>query len=206
MSNTQCKSCRRTGQKLFLKEDRCFGPKCAVARKPYPPGKETKTKSRRPLSEFGTQLKEKQALRFLYGLREKQFVNVVKKATKEKEGVTTRLVQILELRLDNVVYRLGLAKSRSAARQLVGHGHITVNGRKVTIPSYQAKVGDAIAIREQSAKKKVFEEMDIYLKKYSPPSWLKLDKNLRSGQVAKEPEVDPNMGINLKSIIEFYSR
>jgi len=206
MSNTQCKTCRRAGQKLFLKEEKCFSPKCAVTRKPYAPGRTPKRKPN--VSEYGRQLKEKQALRNLYGLRERQFVNAVKKAM-QKGGmeISGQLVRLLESRLDNAVFKLGLAKSRTAARQLVGHGHICVNGRKITIPSYQVKKGDKISIRPQSISIKPFSELDTYLKKYNPPLWLKLDKSLKTGEVTKEPDESvTEMGVNLNAIIEFYSR
>lgn len=206
MADTQCKTCRRSGEKLFLKEEKCFGQKCAISRKPYAPGRQSKRRSQ--LSEYGRQLREKQSLKFLYGLRERQFVNVVKEAMRKGgTDIASFLLQLLELRLDNVVFRLGLAKSRSAARQMVSHGHICVNGRKVTIPSHRVKSGDNVSIRTQSIAKKVFTDLDIWLKKYSAPLWLKIDKVSKSGEVVKEPDVElTELGINVNAIIEFYSR
>jgi len=160
------------------------------------------------LSDYGAQLKEKQKLKFLYGLREKPFANYVKKAlAKGGSSIDLQIISSLEMRLDNIVFRLGLAKSRSGARQIVGHGHILVNNRKVTIPSYQAKKGDKISIRSGSISKKVFAETDIYLKKYSPPIWLKLDKSKKEGEIATnltKKDIEP--GVNLNAIIGFYSR
>lgn len=207
MANTSCKTCRRIGQKLFLKEERCFGPKCTLIRKPYAPGG-NKRKKRRTVSEYGAQLKEKQSLKNLYGLRERQFANLVRKsAGRGDAGISARLLQLLESRLDNAVFKLGLAKSRHAAKQLISHGHICVNGRKINTPSYQTKKNDKISIRAQSANKKIFAETDAWLKKYNPPPWLKLDKKLKEGVVTKEPDLgSAELGINLNSIIEYYSR
>lgn len=160
------------------------------------------------MSEYGKQLREKQSLKFLYGLRERQFVNVVNEAMRRGgTNIAAFLLQLLELRLDNVVFRLGLAKSRSAARQMVSHGHICVNGRKVTIPSHRMKTGNSVSIRTQSIPKKVFADLDVWLKKYSAPLWLKIDKASKLGEVVKEPNVElTELGINVNAIIEFYSR
>ncbi|MBU1091430.1 30S ribosomal protein S4 [Patescibacteria group bacterium] len=206
MSNTKCKTCRRVGQKLFLKEEKCSSIKCPVSRKPYPPGR--KAKKMRPLSEYGTQLKEKQKLKFLYGLRERPFANYINDAMKKGgSGIGSSLICLLEQRLDNVVFRLGLARSRSLSRQIVSHGHICVNGRKVTIPSFRVKKGDKISIRRGSENKSIFSDLDIWLKKYSPPSWLRLDKDKKIGEVVgKISPKDIDSSINLNLIIEFYSR
>ncbi len=206
MSTTKCKTCRRAGQKLFLKEEKCFTAKCPTTRKSYPPGK--RAKRFKMLSEYGLQLKEKQKLKFMYGLREKQFEGYVRKAMNKSGSNTGALIlSLLESRLDNVVYRLGLTKSRSIARQVVGHGHICVNGRKTDIPSRQVKVGDKISTRKESEGKKVFSDMDIYLKKYNTPTWLKLDKVSKTGEVVKTPVLEETeTGVNLNSVIGFYSR
>ncbi|MCF7835847.1 MAG: 30S ribosomal protein S4 [Candidatus Marinimicrobia bacterium] len=206
MANTKCKTCRRVGQKLFLKEEKCSSAKCPISRKPYPPGR--KAKKMRPLSEYGTQLKEKQKLKFLYGLREKQFTNYVNKAMgKGGAGIGANLIWYLEQRLDNVVFRLGLAKSRSLARQIVSHGHICVNGQKVTVPSFQVKKNDKITIRSGSLNKKIFADLDIYLKKYSPPTWMAFDKEKKTGEIiGNMSPSDVDSSVNLNSIIEFYSR
>jgi small subunit ribosomal protein S4 len=211
MINTKCKICRRAGEKLFLKEEKCYTPKCPLTRKSYPPGVQKRgaeKKPRRALSEYGSQLAEKQKLKFFYLLRERQFKNYVKEALKGKgSDIISRLAEILELRLDNVVYRLGFAKSRSIARQLVSHGHIMVNGKKTNIPSRRLKVGDIIAIRPQSASKKIFQDIDIYFKKYQPPVWLELNKEKKEGKVIGKPQAqDIEVKTNLNAIIEFYSR
>ncbi len=211
MIDQKCRICRRAGEKLFLRESKCYSQKCPVTRKPYPPGTKKGISSKRPKrgsSEYGSQLKEKQKLKFLYLLRERQFRNYIQEALKGKGAdITSRLAELLELRLDNVVFKLGLAKSRSISRQLVGHGHITVNGRKATIPSYRTKVGDKIAIRPQSSAKKVFQDLDIFYKKYQPPVWLKIDKEKKEGEIMGKPQtVDIEIKTNLNAIIEFYSR
>ncbi len=211
MINSKCKVCRRAGEKLFLKEEKCYTPKCPLIRKSYPPGVQKSRASKRPrrsISEYGFQLREKQKLKFLYLLRERQFENYIREALKGKSGdIISRLAGFLELRLDNPVYRIGLAKSRSVARQLVSHGHIVVNGKKVNIPSYRLKVGDKIGIRPQSASKKVFQDIDIRLKKYQPPAWLEMDKDKKEGKITAKPqEEDIEVKTNLNAIIEFYSR
>jgi small subunit ribosomal protein S4 len=210
MLSSKCRICRRAGEKLFLKEEKCYTPKCPLTRKSYPPGVQKRGAGKRPraLSEYGFQLREKQKLKFFYLLRERQFKNYIQEALKRKgSDIISRLAEILELRLDNAVYRLGLAKSRSMARQLVGHGHIAVNGRKTNNPSYRLKVGDKISIRPQSASKKTFQDIDIYFKKYQPPVWLELDKGKREGKVAGKPQAqDIEVKTNLNAIIEFYSR
>ncbi|MDD5032588.1 MAG: 30S ribosomal protein S4 [Candidatus Pacebacteria bacterium] len=206
MADTKCKTCRRTGQKLFSKEEKCFGAKCPMIKKPYAPGK--KTKRPKSLSEYGIQLREKQKLKFFYGLRERQFANYVKEAiSRGGSGISDRLASTLESRLDNVVFRAGFAKSRSIARQIVGHGHICVNGRKITIPSFQIKKGDKISLRPQSAGKAIFKDLDVWLKKYNPPAWLKVDKDKKESEMAKPISgIDAETGANMNSIIEFYSR
>lgn len=198
-----CKVCRRLGFSV------CAKAKCAFKRKPYAPGVHGRgSKRRRTLSEYGAQLKEKQKVKFLYGLREKPFKNLVLKASYVKGGDTPRrIIELLEGRLDNVVFRLGLVSSRRAARQLVGHRHIMVNSKIVTIPSYQVKTGESIRIRPKSESSALFRDLDLRLKKYESPSWLSLDKNKKEGRVvgrARPEEV--NAGINLNAIIEFYSR
>ena len=189
----------------------CGREKCAFKRKPYSPGVHGRAKSvrrRSMLSEFGSQLKEKQKVKFLYGLRERQFKNLVSKAISAKSAETSRMIiELLETRLDNVVYRLGFAPSRSAARQMVGHGHIWVNGRRVTIPSRKMKVGQIVSIRPQSAGLGIFRDLDLRLKKYQAPGWLDLDLAKREGKVRALPAAEEvDTGANLNSVIEFYSR
>ena len=208
----KCKKCRRAGQKLFLKGEKCYSPKCPLVRKPYAPGffgKSGPKKARRGLSEYGIQLREKQKVKFGYGLREKQFANYVKEAMKKSAAEPSAyLFRLLESRLDNVVYRLGFAESRAKARQIVSHGHIMVNGRKVNIPSYAVREGDKISIKPQSLPKGVFKDLDIRLKKHNAPAWLKLDKQAKAGEVVGFPSVNEEAGMDesLNTIIEFYSR
>lgn len=206
----KCKKCRRAGQKLFLKGEKCFTPKCAIVKKPYVPGIFGKMRgkhAKRGASEYGAQLREKQKVKFNYGLRERQFANYIKDASAAGDA-TTKIFSFLESRLDNVVFRLGLAGSRSEARQIVSHGHIMVNGRRINIPSYRVKRGDKISIRKQSASKGIFKDLDIKLKKYNPPAWIKLDKEEKTGEIIAAPSIadEPEMESSLNTIIEFYSR
>lgn len=186
-----------------------------MARKPYPPGK-TPGKGRRgvgwfggrPLSDFGRQLRDKQIVKFTYGLRERQFKNyVVKSMAAKGQSSIQNLVVALESRLDNVVYRLNFTKSRKFARQLVSHGHILVNDRKVTIPSYQVKIGDKVAIRQGSRQKGFTRDLGILLKKYIAPDWLELDKENISGLIIASPRASSiNLAGNINAVVEFYSR
>src|SRR3989344_1798142 len=179
ISTKTCKTCRRLGMSV------CGKANCAFKRKPYPPGIHGKTKKRRGLSEFGTQLQEKQKLKLSYGLRERQFKNYLLSAIKQKAVNTADAVfYYLELRLDNCVFRMGIAPTRSSARQLVNHGHILVNGKKVTIPSYRVKIGDKISIREGSKAKNVFKDLSSFLKKYEAPVWISLNKEKVMGTIA----------------------
>jgi small subunit ribosomal protein S4 len=212
MLNDKCKICRRAGEKLFLKGERCFSAKCAMVKKPYAPGihgrggKVGGRGGRRP-SEFGLQLREKQKLKNIYELRERQFATYVSKAIASKTQSAKRLLELLESRLDNVVFRLGFAVSRSVARQAVNHGHILVNGRRSNIASRELKKGDIVAIRPQSVAKGLFANTETLLKKHSAPAWLELNKDKKDGKVAAIPIVDVAMaGANVGSIIEFYSR
>lgn len=202
MYKITCKQCRRLGQSICGKEN------CAIRRKPYRPGQRSR-KTRTRISEYGRQLIEKQKLRLLYGLREKQFRNYFTKAAQKKEGTGQALVSLLERRLDNVVFRLGFATTRSHARQMVGHGHFLVNKRKVSIPSYLVKKGDIIAIKESSLdEKKLFEDTRIKLKKYETPSWLELDKEKLEGKVISLPdsEVSQDIPVEITQVVEYYSR
>jgi len=205
--NAKCKKCRRANQKLFLKGERCFGPKCAMTRRPYAPGVHGKAFRRRS-SEYGQQLSEKQKVRLVYGVSETQFRNYFKETSKKREGDKEELLICkLEKRLDNVVFRLGWASSRRAARQAVNHGHILVNKRKVDIPSYQVKEGDVIQIREKSKKSKIFENLKTFLKKYDAPSWISLDKKELEGEIRGLPKLeDVDKVGEISKIIEFYSR
>lgn len=209
MSDTKCKTCRRQGEKLFLKGERCYSQKCAIIRKPYAPGIHgNKKRSRREGSEFGVQLREKQKVRFTYGVSEKQFSSYVEKALSSHGGDVMRsLIESLEFRLDNVVFRLGFAVSRSIARQMIAHGHITVNGKKVFTPSYRTRQGHVIGVAAGSETKGMFQNLDITLKKHQAPSWLSLVPEKREGTIVTLPKVEDVVRLyNIRSIIEYYSR
>lgn len=203
--NSKCKRCRRADQKLFIKGERCYGQKCAMVKKPYIPG--VHGKSRKRFSEYGRQLSEKQKIRYTYGISEKQFKRYFKEAIIQKDDKKDFLAKKLEGRLDNVIFRLGWAKSRNLARQLVNHGHILVNGRKVDIPSYQTKKDDLIKIKERSKKLIIFKDLKISLKKHEVPSWLSLDREKIEGIIKDVPKLDDLGKIGeLNMVIEYYSR
>lgn len=202
----KCKKCRRANQKLFLKGDRCSTQKCAMVKRPYAPGVHGKSRRRR-FSEYGSQLAEKQKIRYTYGISEKQFKNYFKEAINQKENKGEFLVKKLESRLDNVIFRLGWARSRSLARQIVSHGHILVNGRKVNISSYQVKEGDVIKLKEGSKKLALFKELKTILKKYKLPVWLSLDLDKVEGKIKGSPEISDLSSIGeVNMVIEYYSR
>ena len=202
MYNVTCKKCRRLGYKV------CDSAKCAGVRKPYPPGQHGKTASRRRPSEYGGQLAEKQKLKLIYGVRERQFRRYFDQASKER-GLTGHIIlEMLERRLDNVVFRLGLAPTRAAARQMVGHGHFTVNGRKVSTASFLVSSGDQIQIKSASQTKKIFGDTRTLLKNFQAPEWLEIDKEQLSAQVKSLPSRDWLMEIPVavSKVLEFYSR
>lgn len=204
MFNTKEKKERALGTKLFLKAERCNSPKCAHTRRPQRPGLHGAAR-RRAISEFGQQLQEKQKFKYTYGIREAQMKRVFQAAAKNPGVTGPMIVSLLERRLDNVVYRLGLTPSRSVARNLVGHGHFTVNGRKVTIPSYRVKPNDAIAIRSQSKDYPVFKNLPTSLKQYEPPSWLHMDKDKLEGKVISLPK-DFEIPFDVSKVIDYYSK
>lgn len=200
----QCKMCRREGVKLMLRGERCASEKCAMERRPFPPGQKT-TKRRRTSTEYNTQLREKQKIRRMYGVLERQFERYFYSASKA-EGVTgERLLQILELRLDNIVYRLGFAPSRACARQLVTHNHFTVNGKKATIPSYEVKAGDVIQVRENS---KTIQTIHSALKNAREiPDWLSVDKVKLEGTIVRVPDrASMPVTVQEQLVVEHYSR
>lgn len=210
MKKNKCKICRRAGQKLFLKGERCVGQKCAMIRRPYPSGSKGKRR-KSPLSEYGKQLREKQKIRFSYGLGERQFKKYAKeclaRVSKEGMGFVDFLVERLESRLDNAVFRAGLANSRSKARFFVTHGHFLVNKKRVDLPSYRIKKGDIISIREKSQKKAAFKELSISLKKHQLPSWLQANQeNLEIKVVGAPSKEEFPMPGDLQKVGEFYSR
>ena len=205
----KCKKCRRAGEKLFLKGEKCFTPKCIFERKPFPPGLPLSARKHRSMTtEYGLQLKEKQKVRNVYRLSEKQFSAYVKKAAAAKDvAPTEQLFRNLETRLDNVAFRLGFANSRPLARQIVSHGHLTVNGRRVDIPSYKLRKDDVVGLREQSQAKPLFADISEKLQKHVAPSWLKIDAKKTQGMVQGDPSLEnSDMTFNLTSVMEYYSR
>ncbi len=205
--SSKCKKCRRAGEKLFLKGDRCDSPKCAVVRKNYPPGMHGKRISR-GLSEYGKQLAMKQKIKRIYGVLEKQFRKHFEEI-ENKQGITgDLLMERLETRLDNAVYRIGFADSRNAARQLVMHGLMSVNGSKMTIPSAQVKVGDTISISETKKEKTYFKNQSKTLKgKKNFPAWIAFDAKKMEGVILSLPKRE-EIGIDVdpQLVVEYYSR
>lgn len=201
-----CRLCRREGQKLFLKGDRCYSNKCSVAKRSYPPGQHGKFSRRRP-SEYGLQLRAKQLARRYYGVMESQFAKYFDIAER-RPGVTgENLLRILELRLDNIVYRLGYASSRPQARQFVRHGYFTVNGRRVNIPSYICKPSDIIAISEKFSKNEFFKAVQEANASRPVPAWLDKNNQTNEAKVLNQPnrdEIDLNVEETL--IVELYSK
>ena len=196
-----CRLCRREGEKLFLKGQRCYTGKCAIARRSFVPGQHGQ--GRKKVSVYGTQLREKQKSKRFYGVLEKQFHNTFEKASRMKGKSGENLLQMLELRLDNVVYRLGLASSRAEARQLVTHGHFTVNGKKVNIPSYITKANEVIAVRESSRKSPKFQD----LASRPVPAWLSFNADALSGTVVQLPvRADVDIEVKETLIVELYSK
>lgn len=201
-----CRQCRREGQKLFLKGDKCTSPKCPFARRSYAPGAHGQFSGAR-LSEYGRQLREKQKAARIYGLRGGIFRNYYKKASRIKGKTDEALLQILEKRLDNAIYRCGVVPSRNMARQLVSHGHIKVNGQKVDIPSCQVKTGDKIEFKDQFKKSKMFSERKKILEKFLTPKWLKLDKKNITIEILRDPQKEEiEVPFDPAQVIEYYSR
>jgi small subunit ribosomal protein S4 len=203
-----CKLCRREGEKLFLKGERCLSPKCAVERRPYPPGLHGRqAQFRRKVSDYGLQLRAKQKARRVYGVLERQFRRYFSEAERRRGLTGTNLLVMLESRLDNVVYRLGFAVSRPQARQLVRHGHFEVNGRKVNIPSFLVEPNDVVAVRPRSRKNAHFEEVALDLEHRAVPDWLSRDDLTMSGHVLSQPQrADIDVSIDEQLIVEYYSR
>lgn len=204
--NPKCKKCRRAQEKLYLKGDRCNTPKCAMVKRNYPPGFHG-SKGYGRITGYGQQLREKQKAKQQYNLFEKQFRLLFEKA-KGKTGDTGNIfMQMLEMRFDNVIYRLGLAASRSAARQAISHGHFTVNDRKMNIPSFMVKTGDIIKIKANKKGNKNFENISEKLKQKEIPGWLNLDLKEMQAKVLHEPKAESlNPNFNIQMIIEYYSR
>lgn len=203
----KCRLCRRAGTKLYLKGDRCYTTKCAIVKRNYPPGNVGLKKGKSRLTPYGIQLREKQKARMYYGITEKQMSNYFTKASHATGNSGEILMQYLETRLDNVVYRLGWASSHQKARQLVNHGHVLVDGKKVTIPSYRVKSGQLVAVKKTSQERKVFQEVMPALEKIQVPGWINAEKKSFEGKVVGMPtlaEVNPLYDVRL--ITEYYSR
>jgi small subunit ribosomal protein S4 len=207
--SSKCKLCRRAGEKLFLKGDRCSSPKCAMVRKAYAPGAHGNSEGRRRgLSEYGKQLAEKQKLKRIYGSSEKQLRRHLISAKKKSGVLGDNLLVVLESRLDNIVYRLGIAQSRSQARQLVSHSLFVVNGKSLNVPSAVIRIGDIVKIKETKLEKSFIKEVKITLKKSSlNTKWLEFNPGKMEGKVLAKPTRD-EIGINVNTamVIEFYSR
>jgi small subunit ribosomal protein S4 len=200
-----CKQCRREGVKLFLKGDRCMGPKCGVERRAFPPG--VHGQRRRKPTEYSTQLREKQKARRVYGVLERQFRKTYAEAERLTGATGENLLRLMELRADNLVFRLGFADSRSGARQLVNHGHFTVNGHRMDIPSALLRAGDVLAVSEKSKSLTYFKDLAKEIQRKSVPSWMSLNPQAMSGKIVSMPtrsEIDTELQEQL--IVEFYSR
>lgn len=203
-----CRLCRAEGEKLFLKGDRCFTPKCSVEKRAYPPGVHGRQgQFRRKESDYGNQLREKQKVRRLYGVFERQFRRYFQEAQRQKGLTGVNLLILLESRLDNVIYRLGLASSRPQARQLVSHGHFAVNGRKTNISSFIVSEGDVITVRENSRKTNHFKDVAKSIDEGRVPGWLSLNPVELSGRVVSKPSREHiDVTLNEQLIVEYYSR
>ena len=204
-TDEQCRICRREGQKLFLKGSRCYTDKCSISRRNYAPGQHGQKRAK--LSEYGTQLREKQKTKTYYGVGEKQFRKYFEMASNKKGITGDNLLQILESRLDNVVYRLGFGASRAQARQLVNHGQFEVNGRKVNIPSYLVKAGDVVTVRE-SKKDNGAIKVNVEANSAKPiPAWLELNNETLSGKVVRlASREDVDIPVEEHLIVELYSK
>jgi len=201
-----CRQCRREGVKLFLKGDRCYSTKCAIEKRPFVPGQHGQ-KRKQKTSEYGLQLREKQKTKRMYGVSEKQFRNSFKKADRQQGITGENLLAMLERRLDNVVFRLGLASSRKEARQLVNHDHFTINGKKANIPSMLVKAGDLIQVKEKDANSPKFDEIKAAAAYKTPPEWLEVDAENLSGRVLSLPTREQiDTAVSEQLIVELYSR
>jgi small subunit ribosomal protein S4 len=204
-TEAKCRLCRREGQKLFLKGDRCFTDKCAYDRRPYAPGQHGR--SRKKMSDYAIQLREKQKVRRMYGILEDQFRSYFHKADMMRGVTGTNLLVLLERRLDNVVYRLGFANSRDQARQLVRHGIFMLNGRRVNIPSMAVRSGDVVEVREAARKVPVIQEAREVIARRGCPDWLEVDGDNFKGTVKSMPQrEDIQFPINEQLIVELYSK
>lgn len=195
---------RSLGEHLHLKGDRCNSPKCAVVRKPYKPGQHGPQGRRKQLSDFGRQVAEKQKFKVTYGLHERTLRRLFERAEESQKGTDRQLLEFMERRLDNVLFRMGLAPSRAAGRAIVIQGHIQVNGRKVRSPGYEVKNGDSVRVREESRSKAAFRELSTKLKEFQVPEWLHLDINALEGKVVGDPQIESPFEISL--LVESFSK
>ncbi len=201
-----CRLCRREGMKLFLKGERCYGEKCAIEKRNVPPGEHGKTRKAR-LVGYGLQLREKQKVKRTYGVLENQFRRYFEAADRQRGITGERLLQLLERRLDNVVYRLGLATSRPQARQLVRHGHFLVNGRRTDVPSYSVHEGDVVSVRAKSAKNLSIQHAMEEVKGRGIPEWLTFEAETMAGRIASMPTREQiNLPVQEQLIVELYSK
>ncbi len=205
-NDASCRLCRREGEKLFLKGDRCYSEKCSVVKRTYAPGQHGQ-QQRRKVSEYGLQMREKQKTKRFYGILEKQFAAYYELAFKQKGVTGENMLRLLESRLDNVVYRMGVGASRAEARQLVNHAHFTVNGQRVNIPSYQVKPGDVIEVKESSKSMPYFKNLIEGGNTKNLPSWLTFDvANLKGNVVTECPREEVDLNVQEQLIVEFYSK
>jgi small subunit ribosomal protein S4 len=204
-TDSVCRLCRREGMKLFLKGERCYTDKCAIERRNYPPGQHGQARPK--FSEYALQLREKQKMKRIYGVLEKQFRRYFEMAERSR-GITGEvLLQLLERRLDNMVYRMGFATSRAEGRLLVGHGHILVNGRRVDIPSYLVKAGDVVSVRERSRNMQRVQAALAQAEQRGVPEWIELNREAFSSRVKAVPtRAEITMQINEKLVVELYSK
>ncbi|MFA5009514.1 MAG: 30S ribosomal protein S4 [Candidatus Paceibacterota bacterium] len=209
LKHAKCKICRRLGEKLFLKGEKCYSAKCAMIKRPFAPGQKAK-KRKSALTEYGKEVREKQKMKKLYGVTESQFKRYVKEVSENRgktENVADELIKKIESRLDNIIFRLGWAKSRAHASQLVSHGHFLINGRQVDIPSYAVHVNDVIGIKSGSMSKESLKDINERMKKISLPAWLSFDKEKIQGKVIKKPILgDIQLPAEIAVIFEHYSR
>ena len=209
LKHAKCKICRRLGEKLFLKGEKCYSAKCAMVKRPFAPGQKAK-KRKSALTEYGKEVREKQKMKKLYGVTESQFERYVKEVSENRgktENVADELIKKIESRLDNIIFRLGWAKSRAHASQLVSHGHFLINGRQVDIPSYAVHVNDVIGIKSGSMSKESLKDINERMKKISLPAWLSFDKEKIQGKVIKKPILgDIQLPAEIAVIFEHYSR
>lgn len=203
----KCRMCRRAGTKLFLKGERCFTTKCEIVKRNYPPGVQGAKVAKPRLTPFGIQLKEKQKARIFYRISEKQLRGYYDKAGKKVGNTAEIMLQLLEMRLDNVMYRLGWARSHDEARQMVSHGFVKVNGKKVTIPSYQVRMGEVLTLKPGAQERPTLKNILAKLEKHTPPAWLYGEHGKFEGKVVAVPKAEDTQSVfDMKLIIEFYSR